>query len=295
MTAMDHGYAEAHGVVKAYLGDRLGDSERDAFEAHYFACATCMAQLEAESDFREGMLDVAAEDAARAAADHARLGLLAGLARLSRGRRLALGGALLLALAVPFALLLTANGDLRRELLAERTARVAPPTPPTLQTLQTPPTPRTPPTQNTGGDRPRRVERPGDTRQARAGAGGEAAEAGGPQVNLPLFTLAAVRGGEEAGREPVNRLPLLATTPSAVLDLELGAIDFPSYGAVLRDESGRAIWQARGLHPDGRDSLVLLFPTRMLPAGVYRLAIDGVKADGRGTAVAVYPFRVVRP
>jgi len=284
MTAMDHGYAEAHGVVKAYLGDRLGDSERDAFEAHYFACATCMAQLEAESDFREGMLDVAAQEAARAAADHARLGLLAGLARLSRARRLALGGALLLALAVPFALLLTANGDLRRELLAERTARVATPTP---QTLQTP--------QNAGGDRRLGVERPGDTRQARAGAGGEAAEAGGPQVNLPLFTLAAVRGGEEAGREPVNRLPLLATTPSAVLDLELGAVDFPSYGAVLRDESGRAIWQARGLHPDGRDSLVLLFPTRMLPAGVYRLAIDGVKADGRETAVAVYPFRVVRP
>ncbi len=260
MTAMDHSYAEAHGVVEAYLGDRLGEGERDAFEAHYFACATCLAQLEAESGLREGMLQVAAQDAARAAADHSRLGLLAALARLSRGRRLALGGALLLVLAVAFALLMTANGNLRRELLAARA--VAP---------------------NVGG---------GDARETRAAAGSEAA---GPQVNLPLFTLAAVRGDEEAGREPVNRLPLLATTPSAVFDLELGAIDFPSYGAVLRDESGREIWQARGLHPDGRDSLILSFPTRMLPAGVYRLTIEGVKGDGRGTTVAVYPFRVVRP
>ena len=35
---MDHAYAEEHGLVEAYLKDRLSASERDAFEAHYFAC-----------------------------------------------------------------------------------------------------------------------------------------------------------------------------------------------------------------------------------------------------------------
>src|SRR3954462_11859328 len=99
---MDHAYAEEHGLVEAYLRDRLSESEREAFEAHYFACEACMEQLEAASDFREGMLQVAAEDTARAGGA-ARLGLLAGLALLSRGRRLALAALLLLLLALPFA------------------------------------------------------------------------------------------------------------------------------------------------------------------------------------------------
>jgi anti-sigma factor RsiW len=69
MTAMDrshidHAYAEEHGLVEAYLRDRLSESEREAFEAHYFACETCLARLETASDFREGMLQAAAEDTA---------------------------------------------------------------------------------------------------------------------------------------------------------------------------------------------------------------------------------------
>jgi hypothetical protein len=114
-------------------------------------------------------------------------------------------------------------------------------------------------------------------------------------VNLPLFTLAAVRGGEEAGREPVSRVPLAATTPSAVFTLELAAVEYPSYRASLRDENGKETWQAGDLRPDRRDSLVLLLPSRMLPPGLHRLTIEGVKADGKTFAVAAYPFRVVRP
>ena len=110
MTAMDHVYAEEHGLVEAYLKDRLSESEREAFEAHYFACEACLEQLETASDFREGMLQVAAEDTARAGAARARLGLLAGLALLSRGRRLALAALLLLLLALPFALLVANRG-----------------------------------------------------------------------------------------------------------------------------------------------------------------------------------------
>src|SRR5579872_1124873 len=135
---MDHAYAEQHGLLEAYLADRLSESERDAFEAHYFACPACLDQLEAASDFREGMLQVAAEETARA-----RIGLLARLALFSRAQRLAL----------PLALLV-ANRGLERRLAAAPAA------------------------------------------------------ATGAQVNLPLFTLAAVRGGDEPGREPVNRVPL---------------------------------------------------------------------------------------
>src|SRR3954470_19651315 len=118
---MDHAYAEEHGLVESYLKDRLSESEREAFEAHYFACEACMEQLEAASDFREGMLQVAAEEAARA-----QVGLLAGLALLSRAHRLAPAGLLLLLLALPLALLITTRGLERRLAAARITPAAAP-------------------------------------------------------------------------------------------------------------------------------------------------------------------------
>jgi len=281
MTTMDHVYAEEHGLVESYLEDRLSESEREAFEAHYFACEACMEQLETASDFREGMLQVAAEDTARAGAARAQLGLLAGLALLSRGRRLALAVLLLLLLALPFALLVV-NRGLESRVAAARAGhdqRIAS-LEEQLRSLQ-----------GSSAEERRRLEQEiAKERQGRAAAG----DAAGPQVNLPLFTLAAVRSGEEAGREPVNRIPLDPKTPSVVLTMELAAVDFPAYRAALRDESGREIWQAGGLRPDGRDSLVILLPSRMLSPGIYRLTLEGVKPGGQGFAVAAYPFRVVR-
>jgi hypothetical protein len=277
MTPMDHAYAEEHGLVEAYLKDRLSELEREAFEAHYFACDACMEQLEAASDFQDGMLQVAAEDTARAAAARAHLGLLAGLALLSRGRRLALAGALLLLVALPLGLLV-ANRGLQRQLAVARTASDQ-----RLASLES----QLRNLQQTGtGDRQRLEKELAKERQARAAAG--------PQVNLPIFMLAAVRSGDDASREPVNRVPLAAATPSVILDLELAAVEYPSYRASLRDASGKEVWQARDLRPDSRDSLVILLPSSMLPPGVYRLAIEGVKSGGQGSAVGAYPFRVVR-
>ena len=279
-TPLDHAYAEEHGLVEAYLQDTLSESERDAFEAHYFACAECMAQLEAASDFREGMLQVAAETTARvaqAAGARAPLGLLAGLALLSRGRRLALAGALLLLMILPLGLLL-ANRGLQRQLAAAHAAeqRIAS-LEARLQGLQ-------------ASDAAARRSLEEELAKAR-----EVSAAPAPQVNLPLFALAAVRGRDEPGREPVNRLPLSATAPSVLFDLALATVDYPSYTAVLRDATGREVWQGRDLHPDGRDSLVVLLPSRLLPAGLYRLTITGVKSpEAPEAVVAGYPFRVVR-
>ncbi|HSS48178.1 MAG TPA: zf-HC2 domain-containing protein [Thermoanaerobaculia bacterium] len=290
MTAMDHAYAEEHGLVDAYLEERLSEGEREAFEAHYFDCDACMEQLEAASDFREGMLQVAAEDMARSAAARTQLGLLASLALLSRGWRLALGGALLLLLVLPLWLLVM-NRSLQLQLATTRSAiplanpaldqRIAG-LEARLQTLQT----------SAARNQQRLEEELAKERQVRTTA--EKGAAAGPQVNLPVFMLAAVRSGEEAGREPVNRIPLAATTPSVLFSLELATIDYPSYRASLRDESGKEIWQARGLRPDARDSLVILLPSAMLPGGAYRLTVEGLKADGPSVAVAAYPFRVVR-
>jgi len=113
-------------------------------------------------------------------------------------------------------------------------------------------------------------------------------------VNVPIFLLAAVRSGEEAGREPVNQIPLSVTASSVILTFELATIDFPAYRASLHAADGKEIWQARGLHPDSRDTLVLLLPANMLQPGLYRLTIEGAREGGKGAAVAACPFRVVR-
>ena len=274
--SMDHAYVEEHGLVESYLKDRLSESERAAFEAHYFDCEICLEQLETASDFREGMLQVAAEDTMRAS------GLLAGLALLSWRRRLAWGGALLLLLALPLGLLISRNRGLERQ-LAETRAMI-PGEDPRIASLEAELRSLR---QAGAGDRTRLEEELAKERQARATA---EKTAGRPQVNVPVFLLAAVRSGEDAGREPVNRLSFPATAESVLLTLELATIDFPSYRAVLHDARGGEIWKAGGLRPDDRDALVLLLPARMLPPGDYRLTIEGTNKF----AVGDYPFRVVR-
>jgi len=281
MTAVDHSYAEAHDLVESYLAGRLSDSERDAFEAHYFACETCLQQLETASDFREGMLQVAAEDTARAAAARTQLGLLAGLALLSRRSRLALTGALLLVVALPLGIVMR-NRSLERqwaEASIKSEQRIA-----GLQAEL----------RNLGqagaGDRRRLEGELAKERQALAAA--EKGASAGPQVNVPIFMLAAVRGGEEAGREPVNQIPPSPTAGPVILTLELATIDYPSYRASLQARDGKEIWQAGGLRPDSRDALVILLPSDMLHPGDYRLTIEGTQGGTKGYAVAAYPFRV---
>lgn len=292
VSAMDHSYVEEHDLAESYLAGRLSDGERDAFEAHYFDCATCLERLETAEDFREGMLRVAAEDTARA-----QVGLLAGLALLSRGRRMALGAFLLLLVALPLGLLVARNRLLDRQLVEARAARVMAQTPapapapaggePRIASLEA----RLRSLQQAGTvDRRRLEEELAKERQARTAVESEAAA---PRVNVPIFLLAAVRGGEE-GRESVNRIPLSAASGPVILTLELATIDYPSYRASLRTGDGKEVWQARGLRPDSRDTLVLLLPSRMLRPGSYRLGIEGARSDGRGFAVAAYPFQVVR-
>lgn len=281
MTAMEHAHAEAHDLADAYLAGRLSEEERAVFEAHYFDCAACLERLEATEGLREGMRQVAAEDLAGAAADRARLGLLAALAALSRGRRLALAAAFLLLAALPGLWLLGQKRALEGQLAAavagageQRAAFEA-----RLRGLE----------EARAADRRRQEEALGRERERQARTAVEE-----PQVNVPVFLLAAVRSGEEAGREPVNQVPLAPGARSIVLTAELATVDFPFYRASLRTGEGREIWKAEGLRPDDRDTLVLLLPASLVPPGVYRLAIEGGRDGGRWFAAGVYPFRVVR-
>jgi hypothetical protein len=278
---MDHAYVEEHDLVEAYLAGRLSERDRDAFEAHYFGCETCLERLETANDFREGMRQVAAEDIAQAAAARTRLGLLAAIAALSLRHRLALAGALLLLVALPSLWLAQRNHGLQEQLAeasagAEQAADQRAALEARVLSLE----------EARAADRRRLEEELARERGAHEAAGR-------PQVNVPLFLLAAVRSGEPEGREPVNQIPL-SSTGSVILTAELATVDFPAYRASLRTAGGREIWQAEGLHPDSRDTLVLLLPASMLEPGVYRLAVEGAQDGGRWFAVAAYPFRVVR-
>ena len=76
MTELDHAYVEENDLIQSYLAGRLSESEQDAFEAHYFACAICLENLETANDLREGMRQVAAEDIVRTAETRVGLGVL---------------------------------------------------------------------------------------------------------------------------------------------------------------------------------------------------------------------------
>jgi hypothetical protein len=289
---MNHSYVEEHDLAESYLAGRLSESQRDEFEAHYFDCETCLERLETAEGFREGMLQVAAEDLTLATAVRVRIGLLAGLAALSLRHRLALAGALLLLAVLPGLWLAGRNRGLERQLAAvsagaesQRAALEA-----RLHALE----------QAGAGDRRRLAGELERERQARAAAERtertertERPAARHPEVNVPIFLLAAVRGGEGVDREPVNQIPLPAAADSVVLTFELATIDYPAYRASLHAADGKEIWQARGLHPDSRDTLVLLLPASMLQPGLYRLTIEGARDGGKGAAVAECPFRVV--
>ena len=261
MSPMDHSYAEEHGLVEDYLADRLSESERSEFEAHYFDCALCLEQLEAAEDFGEGMRQVVLEEISEIAP---RLGLFAALAHLSRRGRLALAALLLFLAIFPLGLLVLRDRQLEARLAAARTPE---------------PDPRVERLQAELRDLRERAARP--------------AVSGGPQVNVPIFLLAAVRSAGE-GREPVNRLPLASATGSVILTVELATVDAPTYRATLQGPGGKEIWRTDGLRPDGRDALTLLLPASMLPPGDYRLTLEGTK-DGRTFPAGLYPFRVTSP
>ena len=225
------------------------------------------------------MRDVAAEETARAS-----LGLAAGLAAVSWQRRIAWAAVLLLLVAIPLGLLLARNRGLERQLAEARSAR--PPAPPPsasdprleaeMRALR----------ESTENDLKRLEEELAQARQAQSE---EKTVENRPHVNIPIFMLAAVRSGEDAGREPVNRLQLPPTEGPVVLTMELATIDHPAYRASLRNGKGKEIWKSQGLQPDDRDTLTILLPSTMLDPGIYELTIEG---EGKGAVIGAYPFRV---
>lgn len=59
---MDHDYAIENHVAEGYLLDELDESERDAYEDHYFGCTTCAEEVEIVSEFIDTAKQVIQEE-----------------------------------------------------------------------------------------------------------------------------------------------------------------------------------------------------------------------------------------
>jgi Putative zinc-finger len=296
---MEHSYIEEQNIADRYLSGKLSPEERVRFEEHFIDCARCLDRLEPTDDLRTGLKTIAAEEALQARADLqlgvvGMVGLLAGLARMSRARRAALLAGLILAIALPMALLIREGRSARRELAQANQ---------TSSELQR---------KYEEGERAARAlvnEIESRERQSSAQRDLLAAQlereraerlrltenkAGSLQPDIPVFALSLARSGETDLSQPVNRITLSPSSKSIILLLELDPNpDLQSYRAAISAADGRSIWSRSGLKPSSPDALALSLNSRLLKPDNYLLTLEGLTAQGRYVSIAKYTFRAL--
>jgi hypothetical protein len=296
---MEHSYIEETNIADRYLSGKLSPEERMRFEEHFIDCTQCLDRLEPIDDLRTGLKTIAAEEALQARADLrigvvGMVGLLARVVRMSRARRAALLAGLILAIALPMALLIREWRSARRELAqakqtsselqrkyeeGERAARAL---------------------VNEMESRERQSSEQRDLLAAQLER--ERAErlrlaenkAAGLDSDIPVFALSLVRSGDADLSQPVNRITLSPSSKSIILLLELDPNpDLQSYRATISTADGRSIWSRSGLKPSSQDALALSLNSNLLKPNNYLLTLEGLTAQGRYVSVAKYTFRAL--
>jgi Putative zinc-finger len=296
---MEHSYIEEHNIADRYLAGKLSPEERTRFEEHFVDCTQCLDRLEPTADIRAGLKAIAAEEALQARTNlqlglAGAAGLLARVARLSRARRAALLAGLILAIALPMALLILEWSSARRELAqakqtsselqrkydeGEQTARAQ---------------------VNEIRSRERQLSEQRDTLAAQLEreraerlrlAGNKAA---GLESDIPVFALSLARSRDTDLSQPINRITFSPSSKLTILLLELDPnSDLQSYRATISTADGRSIWSRSGLKPSSQDALALSFNTSLLKPNNYLLTLEGLTAQGRYAPVAKYTFRAL--
>jgi len=280
---MDHDYINEHGVVSLYVAGKLSPEERAGFEEHFVDCQQCLEQIEVTAELREGLRQVAKEDAGRpgvARADIAGLGvapqhapaLRAGAGSWNQRGLLAYAMVVVVGLAAIFfvdaryrrsevAEARRASDDWQRRYAEERQARE------NLQRQQV---------------------------QAADNAGKQNGDQGPMVASLqpaPLFFLNVTRGTDE-GSAPANRVAVSPAAPLIALSLEFEKDPaFQSYRARLSDGQGRVLWSAENIPSPASDAIAITLPSRLLSSGNYSVALDGLTAGGRYLPTAHFTFQ----
>jgi len=270
---MDHQTIDETHVVERYLLGQLSPQEAETFEDHYVDCAECLDRLELSRRLRQGLLQVATEDAVQAVVVQ-RLGLLARLSRLGRSRHLGLAlAAAAVLLLLPAGLLLREVHRLDGELIEARKK-------PTVE----------PGRQEAEAARKALAQAEQERtalQQKSEQLSAELEKARQPQVNTPIYALSPERSGPGEG-EPSNRIAAGPAAGWIVLSLDLGLPETSSqtFHATLR-RGATVLWEGGGLHPDPQGSLVLSLPASLLTPGDYSVTVEA-----KGTAAGHFTFRV---
>lgn len=281
---MDHQTIDETHVVERYLLGQLSPQEAETFEDHYVDCAECLDRLELSRRLRQGLLQVATEEAVQAAVVQ-RLGLLARLARLGRSRQLGLAlAAAAVLLILPAGLLLREVRRLDGELVE---ARKQPP----VRSGQSEQKEVEAARRALAAEQARAEQERTALQQKSEQLSAELEKARQPQVNTLIYPLSPERSGPGEG-EPSNRIATGPATGWIVLSLDLGIPPGASgaspqtFHATLR-RGATIIWEGGGLHPDPQGSLVLSLPASLLKPGDYSVTVEAKNA-----AATHFTFRV---
>lgn len=292
---VDHRYIEEAGITDRYLLGKLPPEEQDRFEEHFVDCPECVERLETTGNFRRALKTAVAEDLARSSA-YVQVGLLAWLTRRSRRQQVA---ALVAALLLPAALATAffapkvrraqaelaqakkASSDWQRRYEEQQQAanRLA-------QELHEANVNLT--------EQNRRLETPRERETGpRPVVEREATRSSPPQVPAPIFALSIVRSADPGSSEPANRISLPRTARSFILSLELeNGTGVQSYRATLTTRDGRIVWSGSNLKPHSKDTLRIRLDSKLVEAGDYRLALEGLTREGSYIPEGKYDFRV---
>jgi hypothetical protein len=275
---MDHDYINEHGVVALYVAGRLSPEERAGFEEHFVDCRQCLEQIELTGELRDGLRQVAKEDAARAGV--AQLGgapqvapaLWAGPGSRSQRGLLAYAMVVVVGLGAIFFV----DARYRRSEVAEA--------------------------RRTSEYWQRRYAEARQAQNQLAQAADRtpdnAGKQGGEQTPLvaslqpaPLFFLNVTRGADE-GSTPANRVVVSSGSPVIALSLEFEKDPaFRRYRARLSEASGRVVWSAENIPSPPSDAIAITLPSRLLARGNYSVALDGMGADGRYLPAGHFTFQ----
>jgi hypothetical protein len=109
-----------------------------------------------------------------------------------------------------------------------------------------------------------------------------------------VLTPGLSRGDAEGG----NRLTVPADTGTVRLQLLMPENRHESYEAALVNAEGRTLTTSRNLPKElvnGQPGVVLDVAASVMPAGDYRVKLNGVNPDGNSESVASYSFRIQNP
>jgi hypothetical protein len=115
---------------------------------------------------------------------------------------------------------------------------------------------------------------------------------------MPVLASFALAAGIRGSADPATLvLPRGEGLVRLQLSPDAGDDDYPRYRAELRTAGGRPVWSEDGIvaRRSGGETVVFAdVPSRLLAAGVYEMALEGVQGTRRD-ALGGYPFKVAQP